>query len=86
MIYSNDMTTTSPTRQFPAFRIVAGDTVTIERRRYVVSHVGLVTRIPRNRNVTTRPDPLLSFTLRPVTRGNSKVVRFEQTALVRVAR
>ena len=86
MIYSNDMTTTSPTRQFPAFRIVAGDTVTIERRRYVVSHVGLVTRIPRNRNVTTRPDPLLSFTLRPVTRGNSKVVRFEQTTLVRVAR
>ena len=87
MIYSNDMTTTSPTRQFPAFRIVAGDTVTIERRRYVVSHVGLVTRIPRNRNVTTRPDPLLSFTLRPVNgRASSKVVRVEQTDLIRVAR
>jgi hypothetical protein len=86
MIYNQAMTTNNPTRQFPAFRVVVGDTVTVERRRYVVSHIGLVSRIPRNRHVTTRPDPLLSFTLRPVTRGNSKVVRFEQTALVRVAR
>ena len=79
--------TTTTSRQFPAFRIQAGDTVTIDRRRYVVSHVGLVSRIARNRKVTTRPDPLLSFTLRPVNgRASSKVVRVEQTDLIRVAR
>jgi|GEM_PF-6615805 hypothetical protein len=81
------MTTNTTTRLFPAFRIVAGDTVTIERRRYTVRAIGLVTRIPRSRFVTERPDPLLSFTLRPVTgRGNSRTVNVEQYAMIRVAR
>lgn len=85
MIYTIGMTNTTTT-QLPAFRITRGDIVTIERRRYRVAHIGLVSRIPRRRDVP-RPDPLVSFTLSPASgRGNRRTVNVEQTDLIRVAR
>lgn len=71
----------------PAFRIAAGQAVTIDRRRYVVTHVQLVAFYSRNRNTELAPSQRTGYrlTLRHA-RGGHRVETFRQTDLVRVAK
>lgn len=77
-------TRTQPSLEVPAFRIVRGDTVVHERRRYVVTHVGQVAYYPRDRARSMRHG--VKLTLRPATgRGNHRQVNLLNEDLIRRA-
>ena len=69
-----------------AYRITAGDLVTIERRRYTVRHVQPVVFYSRNRNVELAPADRngVTLTLRPARAagGRTVTVTFRNTDLV----
>jgi hypothetical protein len=76
--------TTTPT---PAFRVTRGDTVTIDRIKWTVSHVQPMTFIPRSRNAEVAPSDRsgVRFTLRhPRRRSREATFRnYDRVAVVR---